>query len=140
MQVSHNFEEGAREYEQKPDRVNRATLRATEKAADYLASVITAYIVGRAGGMYWDLHQKVEPRPNGAQARIKTPKSRAHRIEPTKEHGLLVFPGRSGGTAFVKGGVNHPGSNPLDWTPGAESSRTGIGTIYESAWKEALRG
>lgn len=34
-----------------------------------------------------------------------------HRIEPTKSHGLLVFE-VDGETVFVKGGVDHPGTQP----------------------------
>lgn len=79
-------------------------------------------IASIAGGVYWDIHASTTPQSNGANVRVFTPKSRAHRIEP--KHGkALAFkwadapaslPRLGDGRVLVRG-VNHPGSRPPDW-------------------------
>lgn len=133
----HNLNQGASQIAELGPRTVNAMRRGTTKATLHLENVIEAYIVSKAGGMYWDMDSVVSPTPDGARATIRTPASKPHRIEPTKKHGLLVFEG-SEGLVFKRGGVDHPGSNPLDWTPGAESSQSLLESDFAGEVREVL--
>jgi hypothetical protein len=112
--VSNNFETVRERIDEYPDRITGAMRRATTDSTRYVSRHAAATMEERAGGVYWDINELVAPMANGAQGRVRTPPSKPHRIEPTKSHGLLVFE-IGGETIFVRGGVDHPGSNPLDW-------------------------
>jgi hypothetical protein len=114
LSVKHNFSMALERIGDYPDQVTNAMRRGTTESTRYVARHAAAQMQERAGGVYWDINELVAPRPDGAQGRVRTPPSKPHRIEPTKSHGLLVFE-IGGQTIFIRGGVDHPGSNPLDW-------------------------
>lgn len=113
--VRHNLGTAATRIEAYPEKLNRAMYEGTVRSEPVLKDHIADIIASIAGGVYWDINSDgITRTPTGASVKITTPPSKPHRIEPTKKHGLLVFEG-SDGTVFVRGGINHPGSNPVDW-------------------------
>lgn len=119
--VRHNALEEAQKVDSLPDKLTGAMREATPEAARATERIIARLIESIAGGVYWDINTDIRPTPDGSEARIITPPSKPHRIEPTKEHGLLVF-SVGGKDVFVRGGVDHPGSNPVDWIRGMDSA------------------
>ncbi len=131
LSVRHDVGRAAERIGDLPDKLTGAMRDATPEATRVTAELIMGIIQAKAGGVYWDVNTSVRPTPAGAIGSVVTPPSRPHRIEPTKEHGLLVFD-IGGKTVFIRGGVNHPGSNPVDWVSSMNSAPTEtIGRPFE---------
>ena len=127
--VKHNAPEVLAQLDRYPERITEAVRRATTEATRFMVRHARDTMQERAGGVYWDIDPVTIPTPNGARGSVRTPPSRPHRIEPTKPHGLLVFE-INGQKIFVRGGVNHPGSNPLDWLTSLSQRTDEIEDIY----------
>lgn len=123
-----------------PAQLDRAMRSATDDATDALAEHAERIIVGRAGGLYWDIETNSYPISNGGRGTVSTGPNSPHVIVPTKPNGVLAFEGRDGGTVFTRR-VNHPGSNPPDWLSGIDARTVNdIGARYERGVAEVLGG
>ncbi len=141
LAVRHNASSVARELSDVGNRLDRVPLAATTEAVAVLERDVADEIRDIAGGVYWDIDSDVSPTADGARGSVVTPRSKPHRIEPTKPHGLLVFEGVGGNTVFVRGGVDHPGSKPVDWVgPVSRESPRTLRPIFEDAVSDAIRG
>lgn len=140
LRVSHDLTGFAATLSAYPERVERALSAATSEATRHTERFFGEEMVSRARGKYWDIDADVTPTPGGARGRVSTEKNRSHRIEPTKPHGLLVFE-IDGRTVFVKGGVNHPGSRPVDvLSPLRRTEVPRLKSIYTSHVRRAFSG
>ena len=122
------------------ERLERVPAEAMPEAVGVLSRQVAQTIEGIAGGVYWDIEAESNPTPGGAEGRVWTDKSRPHRIEPTKPHGLLVFEGSGGQTVFVRGGVNHPGSKPVNWGPGVSAQAGAVADVFADHAHRAVSG
>lgn len=137
ISAKHNTVEALAEVDAMSERVTGAVRRATTETVRFVVRHVRETMLERAGGIYWDINPVTTPTPDGATGRVVTPPSKPHRIEPTKRHGLLVFE-VNGQPVFVKGGVNHPGSNPLDWITSLEARSDEVEDIYEGELGEVF--
>lgn len=128
--VRHNVSSVQAQLSPIPQRLIGAMRRGTTETTRAIERDAAKTMLERAGGVYWDIDSVVAPTPDGAKGIVRTPPSKPHPIEPTKEHGLLVFE-INGRTIFVHGPVNHPGSNPLDWITPLETQTADYQHIYE---------
>lgn len=134
----HTASSVARELSDMADRVGQVPSQAMPEAVALLAEDVHDEIEDIAGGVYWDINTEIVETPGGARGTVATPPSKPHRIEPTKPHGLLVFE-KAGETIFVRGGVDHPGSNPVQWLPGVAASQRATGPFLRGA-RDAVEG
>lgn len=107
ISVEHNAGRAAEAVGRLPGKLTAAMREATPQATKELEGVVERALVSKAGGAYWPVRSQADA--GAGKGRVVVSKSKAHRIEPTKKHGFLANP-KTG--FFVKGGVDHPGSNP----------------------------
>ena len=141
LRVRHNTDAAARRVSALPRRLKDAMREATPDATRALEAVTYRALVQKAGGAYWPVRSEATASGDNARGRVVVSRSKAHRIEPKKEHGLLVFE-IDGRTVFVRGGVNHPGSNPprdLVGTIDASPMNT-VEEPYTQRVRSAIRG
>lgn len=141
LNVRHDVDKLARRVSAMPRDLKDAMRDATPEATDALAAVVEDAIEVIAGGVYWPIDTQASVSGDGGRGRVVVSKSKPHRIEPTKEHGLLVFEA-GGETVFVRGGVDHPGSNPPRGLVSAleRSPLNAVEEPYEDRVGRALRG
>lgn len=140
------FSETARSLSRIPDRLDRAMYDATRDGVDLLENYARAGMEEIAGGAYWETIPQVNRAPGGAKGSVTTPPSKAHRIEPTEARkakaradyaagkrrtprAFLKFEGANGDVFST--GVNHPGSNPVNWPDRLGGFNTAAEHIYE---------
>lgn len=134
----HNAGEVARELSDLADRIERVPEEAMPEVVALLKTEVAGEIQAIAGGVYWDIETDVDRTSSGTRGSVWTDRSKPHRIEPTKPHGLLVFE-KGGQTIFVHGGIDHPGSKPVDWIPGV-SRNQGVRNVFSDYMKQAVGG
>ena len=138
VSVRHTADELTRELSDMADRLDAVPAESMPEAVGLLAGEVAQEIESIAGGVYWDIDTEVNPTPEGAQGRVSTSKSAAHRIEPTQPHGILANPETG---FFSKGGVDHPGSKPVDWvTPLAAGNHSAITGVFSEHARRAVGG
>lgn len=120
--VSHDASRAAASVEALPSKLKDAMRDAGLPATKALESVVGDALTSKAGANYWPVRTTSESTPGGTRSRVVVSKSKAHRIEPTKAHGILANPATG---FFSRGGVNHPGSNPPSILSALESSPLG---------------
>lgn len=138
VSCSHSASSVARELEDLADRVDQVPTQAMPEAVALLAEDVHDEIEDIAGGVYWDIETDIAASGDSAIGRVSTAPSKPHRIEPTKPHGLLVFE-VNGTRVFVRGGVDHPGSNPVQWIPGVEHSQR-ASSVFSRQAQDAVTG
>lgn len=138
ISCTHAASSVSRELEDLADRVDQVPAQAMPEAVALLADDVHDEIEDIAGGVYWDIDTEIVESGDSAVGRVSTGPSKPHRIEPTKPHGLLVFE-VNGQTVFVRGGVDHPGSNPVQWIPGVEASQRAT-SVFSRQAQDAVTG
>lgn len=120
--------------------LSRAAYDATRESTEVLADMAAQAIRSITGsGVYWDIEQNVESRPNGAVGRVSTPPSRPHTIRPIPPNTRLLFriPGVGWRSPRL---VNHPGSKPVDWPDRVGGFDGRAERIFERHVGQALEG
>lgn len=135
--VDHDVNRAAEAVGRLPGKLTAAMRDATPQATKELENVVERALVSKAGGAYWPIRSQADA--SAGRGRVVVSKSKAHRIEPTKEHGILANPETG---FFVKGGVDHPGSNPpRGMLPVLEASPLGeVEREYTVRVERVLRG
>ena len=136
ISVSHDLGSFAARLSSYPRALEGAMNEATREATRHTERFFGEEMVRIAGGGYWEVDAEV----TGSRGVVSTEKNRAHRIEPNKPHGLLVFE-IAGQTVFIRGGVDHPGSRPVDvLSPLRRTQVPHLRGIYREKVREAMGG
>lgn len=135
ISVKHNASSIARELSDMADRIERVPEEAMPEALEILSESVRGTIESIAGGVYWDINSEVLSTKVG---RVSTAPSKPHPIEPHGDYPLhFVIDGKDIFTRHV----NHPGSNPVQWTLGvSQIAPDPIKSVFADRLEGAVRG
>lgn len=124
-----------RYFKEVSDRLDVAAAIGTQRSVGLLMDMSFSAMEDMAGGVYWRRIPMVTPTPRGARGGVRTGPNRPHEIRP-RGQGPMRFQIEGRWVSLYV--IDHPGSNPVDWTDGLGGFTRHAQMFYEQEVAKAL--